>query len=88
MATVTVTHKTEAEKRLRAQYLLGLLVVKNDPVRRSVTSFAKRVGVSRQYMYRCIEEGRCPVGLVNKLQKAFGVAAAPMDELCWSKIEN
>lgn len=88
MATVTVVHKTDAEKRLKVQLLLGNLVVQNDPKNRSIALFAKRVGVSRQYVYRCIEDGFCPAPMVTKLQKAFGKAAAPMDELCWSKLDN
>lgn len=86
MATVHVAPKTEAEKKLRAQVILSSLIVRNDPVRRSVAAFAKRLGFTRQYIYRCIDEGRCTVALVNKLQKEFGANAAPMDELCWSKI--
>lgn len=88
MPTVTVTHKTEAEKKLRAQILLSQMVVTNDPVRRSVAAFAKRVGVSRQYIYRCMDEGRCTAELASRLQKIFGAAAAPIDELCWSKVNN
>lgn len=88
MATITIAHKTEAEKKLRAQVLLSNLIVQNDPVRRSVTVFAKRVGVTRQYVYRCIDEGHCPLPLARKLQKIFGATAAPVAELCWSKISN
>jgi hypothetical protein len=88
MPTVTVTPKTEAEKKLRAQVLLSQMVVLNDPVRRSVAAFAKRVGVSRQYIYKCMDEGRCTFDLANRLQKEFGKTVAPVDELCWTKINN
>lgn len=86
MPTVTVVRKTEAEKKLRVQVLLSQMIVAHDPKTRSVSSFAKRVGVSRQYVYMCLDTGYCSAVMVRKLQKQFGVAAAPMDELCWSKI--
>ena len=86
MPTITVIHKTEAEKKLRVQVLLSQMIVEHDPKNRSVASFAERVGVSRQYVYLCLDNGYCPASMVRKLQKAFSVNAAPMDELCWSKI--
>jgi len=88
MPTVHIATKTEAEKKLRVRVLLSLMIAKHDPHHRSVVSFAERVGVSRQYIWKCLDAGRCPSSFAHRLQKMFGVAAAPIDELCWSKIEN
>ena len=88
MPTVTIAAKTEAEKKLRVRILLSLMIVQHDPHHRGVTAFAGRVGVSRQYIWNCLDAGRCPAALARKLQKIFGPAAAPIEELCWSKIDN
>lgn len=88
MTTVTMAHPTEAEKRLRTQVLLSQMIVQHDPIRRNVGSFAKRVGVSRQHIYRALEAGRCSMPLARRLQKVFGKTAAPLDELCWSILDK
>lgn len=87
MPTVAQTPRTQDEKRLRCRILLGVLLVHVDPEKRLPTTLAERMGVTRQYVHRCINKGRCDRPFALSLQKEFGPALAPADELCWPKID-